>query len=120
MPVNNYKDLVVWQKSMDLVEQVYRLTSNFPKEEKYALTDQLKRAVVSVPSNIAEGQQRATDKDFAKFLSIARGSNAEVQTQLEIAIRLGYLTSESILETMELSEEIARMLSSFISKLVNR
>jgi four helix bundle protein len=89
--MSDYKDLNVWKESMDLVENVYRLVKLFPKEEIYALTDQLKRAVVSVPSNIAEGQNRNTDKEFVQFLYIALGSASEVETQLLIAKRLNYL-----------------------------
>ncbi|WP_246032245.1 four helix bundle protein [Sulfurimonas crateris] len=89
--MSDYKDLNVWKESMDLVENVYRLLKLFPKEEIYALTDQLKRAVVSVPSNIAEGQNRNTDKEFVQFLYIALGSASEVETQLLIAKRLSYI-----------------------------
>ncbi|QFR42541.1 four helix bundle protein [Sulfurimonas xiamenensis] len=89
--MSDYKDLNIWKESMDLVENVYRLVKLFPKEEIYALTDQLKRAVVSVPSNIAEGQNRNTDKEFVQFLYIALGSASEVETQLLIAKRLNYL-----------------------------
>lgn len=89
--MSDYKDLNVWKESMDLVENVYRLVKLFPKEEIYALADQLKRAVVSVPLNIAEGQNRNTDKEFVQFLYIALGSASEVETQLLIAKRLSYV-----------------------------
>ncbi len=89
--MSDYKDLNIWKESMDLVENVYRLVKLFPKEEIYALADQLKRAVVSVPSNIAEGQNRNTDKEFVQFLYIALGSASEVETQLLIAKRLNYV-----------------------------
>ena len=87
----HYKELTVWQKAMDLVVEVYCLVRKLPKEELYALSDQIRRAVVSIPSNIAEGQQRNSKNDFKHFLTIARGSNAEVETQLLICVRLTYL-----------------------------
>lgn len=90
MNVHNYEKLVVWQKSMDLVEQVYRLTEKFPKDEIYGLTSQLRRCAISVPSNIAEGSNRKTKKDFCQFLSISSGSAAELQTQIKIGRRLGF------------------------------
>ena len=90
-----FRELEVWQYSMDLVEMVYRKLRTFPPEERFALCDQLRRAVVSIPSNIAEGFGRNTHKDFAHFLSQARGSLYEVETQLEVAVRLGYMTPDS-------------------------
>jgi four helix bundle protein len=90
--VNCYKDLIVWQKAMDLTEMVYQATKAFPREELYGLTNQVRRAAVSIPSNIAEGQARQSTAEFRNFLSLARGSLAEVETQLMIAQRLGYLT----------------------------
>ena len=95
--IKSYRDLDVWQKSMDFVEDVYKALSNFPKEERFGICDQIRRAAVSIPSNIAEGFGRDTDTDFAHFLTIARGSLFEVATQLEIASRLGYLPSDSAL-----------------------
>lgn len=117
MDIRDFKDLIVWQKSMYLVEKIYILTKEFPKEELYSLTNQIRRASISVPSNIAEGQQRSSSKEFANFLSIAKGSNAEVQTQLIIASRLGYVKNEQIDEIIQLSNEITKMLNSIISKL---
>ena len=90
----SYKDLVAWQKSMDLVTNVYRVTGSFPKEQLFGLTSQLRRAAVSIPSNIAEGQGRLSEKEFRYFLGQARGSLMEVETQLQIAINLGYLTTQ--------------------------
>lgn len=84
-----FKELIVWQKAMELVREVYRLSKQFPADERFALTDQLRRAVVSIPSNIAEGNGRAGNKDYAHFLSIARGSLFETMTQLQIAEDLG-------------------------------
>jgi four helix bundle protein len=87
--VRSFRDLTVWQRSMDLAELVYRLTRDFLREETYDLTVQLKRCAVSFPSNIAEGQGRLNTREFKQFLGIARGSNCELQTQLELARRLG-------------------------------
>lgn len=89
MAVLHYRDLIAWQKAMDLVESVYRLTESFPREERYGLTNQVRRAAVSVPSNIAEGQGRGVGAEFAHHLRIANGSRQEVETQLLIAVRLG-------------------------------
>lgn len=110
MPIQNYRDLLVWQKSMDLVTIVYQVTNRFPPSEQYGLTNQLRRAAVSVPSNIAEGHQRGT-KEFLQFLRIAKGSLAEVETQLEIAFRLSYLASEHHKALMAQTTELAKMLS---------
>lgn len=93
--MNSYKDLLVWQKAMDLVDEVYRLVRQLPGDEKYALGDQLRRAAVSVPSNIAEGFGRESVKDYVHFLTIARGSLYEVSTQLEIACRQHFITDPS-------------------------
>jgi four helix bundle protein len=90
MPVKHYQELIVWQKAMELVELVYRMSKQFPREEIYGLTSQIRRAAVSIPSNIAEGQGRSTTKDFLNFLSVARGSLREVETQLLISERLEY------------------------------
>ena len=111
MQINSYHDLIVWQKSIDLVEEVYQLIKHLPKDEIYALSSQMRRSAISIPSNIAEGQQRHTTKEFVNFLSFAKGSNAELQTQLIICIRLGYFTKEQIQGTLNLSEEISRMLT---------
>ena len=89
--VKTYKESIVWQKSMDLVEQVYTLTKSFPESEKFALANQIRRCSVSIPSNIAEGWGRGTAKFYVHFLPIAKGSLAELETQLEIANRLKYV-----------------------------
>lgn len=94
MKVRNYQDLIVWQKAMDLVEQIYSTSKSFPREEIYGLTSQLRRAAVSIPSNIAEGPGRRTTADFVRHLSISYGSLREVETQILIAARLLYLTKE--------------------------
>ena len=115
--VKSYKDLLVWQKSMTLVFEVYRIIKNLPKEELYALSSQIRRSAVSVPSNIAEGQQRNSTKEFINFLSIAKGSNAELQTQLIICVGLHYLSEDEINTAMQLSNEIGKMLNALIDKL---
>jgi four helix bundle protein len=94
--IQRYEDLIVWQKAMDLVVEVYKILKLMPNDELYALSDQMKRAAVSIPSNIAEGQERNTTKDFVKFLHIAKGSKAELETQLLICVRLNYLTQVHI------------------------
>ncbi len=116
-PVASYQDLIVWQKAMELVERIYRMTRNFPKEELYGLTSQIRRASVSIPSNIAEGQARRSTAEFLNFLSIAQGSRAEVETQTLIALRLGYVTRNQIAEILALLDEISRMLNALKAKL---
>lgn len=113
--IYGFRDLIVWQKAMVLVEEVYRLMQTFPKDERFRLCDQLGRAVVSIPSNIAEGNGRDSKKDYANFLNIARGSLYETLTQLEIAQRLGYV--EVPQSVRDLMGEIAKMLNALISKL---
>ena len=115
--VKSYKDLWVWQKSMSLVFEVYRVIGNLPKEELYALSSQIRRSAVSIPSNIAEGQQRNSTKEFINFLSIAKGSNAELQTQLIICVGLHYLSEDEINTAMQLSNEVGKMLNALIDKL---
>ena len=110
-----FMELVVWQKAMDFVDEVYLLQRGFPKPEVYGLGDQLRRAVVSIPSNIAEGHGRGSRKDYVHFLSIARGSVYETITQLNIAKRQGYLKDISLAESH--ANEIARMLNALIRSL---
>ena len=112
-----FKELVVWQKAMDLVDEVYLLQRGFPKPEVYGLGDQLRRAVVSIPSNIAEGHGRGSRKDYVHFLSIARGSVYETITQLNIAKRQGYHKDISLAESH--ANEIARMLNALIRSLAS-
>ena len=109
MAVKTYEDLVVWQKAMLLAKRVYGVQKQLPKEEMYGLGDQIRRAVVSIPSNIAEGFGRDTDKEFRHFLAIARGSLFETKTQLQLAESLGYLTIDS--EVFALFDEIGRLLN---------
>jgi len=108
---NGYRDLVVWQKSMDLVVYTYTLVKEFPQLEQYGLSAQLRRAVVSIPSNIAEGSRRKTPKDKKHFFSIALGSVAEIETQLEVAERLEYYDKGNYGQLFKLLDEVARMLN---------
>ena len=117
--MKNYRDLLVWQKAMDLVEEIYRITEFLPSEEKFGLSLQLKRAAVSIPSNIAEGFERNTTKDYIKFLSIAKASRAEVETQLYICKRLEFLTDEEIKKSLEICDEIKRIIIAMFKKLNN-
>ncbi|MBA2495133.1 MAG: four helix bundle protein [Acidobacteria bacterium] len=111
MAGRSYRGLLVWQKSMILVTDVYNSVKNFPKEEVYGLSGQLRRAVVSVPSNIAEGQGRDSVKEFVHHLSIAYGSLMEVETQLQIAANLGYLNQVEIDKLLEQTAEVGRLLN---------
>ena len=109
MKVKMFEELIAWQKAMELAEVVYRLQKTLPKEEVYGLGDQIRRAVVSIPSNIAEGFGRDSTKDFQHFLTIARGSLFEVKTQLLLAQRLHYLTIDS--ETWDLITEVGKVIN---------
>jgi four helix bundle protein len=115
--IKSYKDLIVWQKSMTLVEFVYKVTSSFPKEETFGLTNQLRRCAVSIPSNIAEGKGRGTRKDYRQFLLISYGSASELETQILIAKNLNYLDEKHFDEIISLIDEISRMLMTIIRKL---
>lgn len=117
MKSSNYKELKVWQKAMDLTVEVYKLVKLLPKEETYALSDQIRRAVVSIPSNIAEGQGRNSDKEFIQFLSIARGSLWELETQIEICLRIGYIDQSLATDTNNLIAEISKMLNALSNSL---
>jgi four helix bundle protein len=108
--VSHFRDLVVWQRGMDVVEAVYRVSQGFPKAELYGLTSQLRRAAISVPSNIAEGHTRATTKEYLNHLSMAQASLAEVETQIEIAVRLGYLQSSDSNALLENAGILGRQL----------
>ena len=115
--IKSYRDLLVWQKAIQLVKNVYRLTQSFPSEEKFGLVSQMRRAAVSVPSNIAEGQARHTRKEFVQFLSHAEGSVAELETQVILAIELGFCTKADTLEITGLTTELSKMLDSLRRKL---
>jgi four helix bundle protein len=115
--IKTYRDLVVWQKSMALVVEIYRLTKSFPKEELYGLSSQIRRCVVSIPSNMAEGYGRSSTNEYIRFLRVAISSLYELQTQIEISFNLHYLTKSNFDKIYELSREIERMLSSLLKKL---
>ncbi len=119
MKSSDYKDLIVWQKSIKLVAAFYKLTGQFPKEEIYGITSQMKRAAISIPSNIAEGSKRGTQKDFTHFLTIAYGSGAELETQIEIAKILPFGIKQSYSEVESLLAEVMRMLNKMIHNFRN-
>lgn len=108
---HGYQDLIVWQRAMDLAEQIYGETAKFPDQERYGLTAQVRRAAVSIPSNIAEGNARNSDRDFGRFLEIALGSLAEAETQIILAGRLKYLASASCTKLLEQAAEVGRLLA---------
>ena len=114
--MHNFKELKSWQKAIDFCVDIYKLTGSFPSEEKFGLTSQLRRAGISVPSNIAEGAGRNSDKEFLHFLSIATGSSYEVETQLIIAYRLGYIQLKEIKEAELKLSEIQKMIFAFSRK----
>ncbi len=110
-----HRNLEVWKRAISLAERIYMITKSFPADERFALTDQIRRAVISVPSNIAEGSGRQTPKDFANFLSIARGSLAEIDAQLVVAQRLGYVPD--INDVTNEIVQLSKMLNAFITNL---
>ena len=117
MPTNStFQDLRVWQAAMDLTEEIYRASVDFPKHELYGLTSQMRRAAVSVPSNIAEGKGHRSDPEFVRFLFHARGSLLELQTQLLIARRLQYLSEERVEELCRRGDGIGRGLNALINR----
>lgn len=109
--VKSYKDLLVWQKAMTLAKEVYLLTSKFPADEKFGLISQMRRAAISVPSNIAEGHARQGTKEYLQFLSHASGSLAELETQSILAINLGHCAREDARKVLDLIEEVQKMLA---------
>lgn len=117
MPLRSFRDLIVWQKVMLLAREIYQLVKMLPVEERYALSDQMRRAAVSVPSNIAEGQARNSTKEFIQFLYIAKGSNAELMTQLLLCVDFEYLTDEQIHHAKQLSYKVGQLLSALIRSL---
>lgn len=117
MKVKNYQELIAWQRAMDLVEEVYTASRDFPREEIYALTSQIRRAAVSIPSNIAEGQGRRTTADFLRHLSIAYGSLCELETQILIAQRLRYLVQEKVENILRRAGEVGRILNGLMASL---
>ncbi len=114
--IHSYKELVVWQKSVELVTKMYELTEDYPKSELYGLISQMRRAAVSIPSNIAEGRRRGTRKDFRHFLLLAYGSGAELETQIEISKRLPFGNGLNFSQVEALLGEVMRMLNAMINK----
>ena len=117
MAGKSFRDLETWQRAVDLVEEIYLETKSFPKDEIYGLTGQMRRAALSIPSNIAEGQGRDSPKEFLRFLSIAYGSLCETQTQLLIACRLGYLDEPAHRRLTENSERVGRLMNGLVKSL---
>jgi four helix bundle protein len=115
--IKTYRDLIIWQKSLALVTEIYKITKLFPKDETYGLTAQMRRCAVSIPSNIAEGYGRNSSSDYVRFLRIAMGSLYELQTQLEISLNLKYLKADDFKKFYESSREVERMISSMIRKI---
>lgn len=115
--IHSYKELTVWQKAMLLCEIIYRITKGFPKDELYGLTSQIRRCCVAIPSNIAEGFLRGHRAEYKQFLHIAYGSGAELETQLLIALRIGYIKQKEFDEVSNLLDEIMKMLNKLISVL---
>ncbi|MEP7149544.1 MAG: four helix bundle protein [Acidobacteriota bacterium] len=120
METGNFKELIVWQKSISLVKSIYTLTKSFPSDEKFGLISQMRRASVSIPSNIAEGQARRTTGDYIRFISNAEGSLAEAETQLILAIELGYCSTLSAEEIFGLMLEVKKMLNALRRALSRR
>lgn len=117
MPIRNYRDLIVWQKSVELATSVYRLTESFPTKERFGLSVQMQRCAVSISSNIAEGHERHSRGDFRRHVSIASGSLAELETQLEIASRLGYSSAGGLEEIRLMTMEVGRIISTLLRRL---
>ena len=118
--MSTHKDLIVWEKSIEFVTEVYKITSTFPSEEKFGLVSQLRRASVSIPSNIAEGAARSHDKEFIQFLSISLGSASEIETQLIIALNLNFISEDMFNELNLENMEIKKMLSGLIKSIKNK
>jgi four helix bundle protein len=114
---SHYRDLIAWQKAMDLVNAVYDATEAFPKREVYSLTDQIRRAAVSIPSNIAEGQAHYSNREFVHFLRHSRGSLAELETQILIAQRRNYMSDTQAAGLLQQTDEVGRILSGLINSL---
>ncbi len=117
--MESYKDLIVWKKSMLLVKEIYNLVKLLPQEEIYVLSSQMRRAAISIPSNIAEGYDRRSTREYINFLSISRGSNSELQTQLYICVELGFLNEQQIQTSIALTKEVSKMLNALLNKLSN-
>ncbi len=117
--IRSHKDLDVWRRGMTLARSMYQMTDAFPKKEEYRLTSQIIRAAISIPANIAEGNARGTRKDYAHFISIARGSAAELETLLLLAQGLGYVPDETLSPAVEEAEALGRMLNGLRARLNN-
>ena len=117
--MKTYRDLIVWQKAMALVKETYSLSALLPREERFGLVSQMQRAAVSIPSNIAEGYGRGSTNDYLRFLSIARGSKYELETQIEICIMQSYFTREDAQGACSLCDEIGKMITSLIGRLAS-
>jgi four helix bundle protein len=115
--ISSHRDLIAWQKSMDLVDSIYCATKEFPKDELYGLTSQMRRAAVSIPANIAEGQGRRQKGEFRQFLGNAKGSLLELDTHLELALRLKYLRTEEYLGILEQVHEVGRLINGLLRAL---
>src|SRR5580658_250534 len=118
--IRSYRDLRVWQRGMELVEAIYVITQSFPKQEMYGLSSQVRRAAVSIPANIAEGHSREHTKEFRNFLSMAQGSISELETELEIATRLGYLPAEQFSQLMAQVAGLAKQVRALREALAKR
>jgi four helix bundle protein len=118
--IRGYRDLLVWQKGVDLVVEVYQATKAFPRQEQFGLTAQIRRSAGSIPANVAEGHTRAHSKEYRNFISVAQGSLAELETHLIIAQRLGYLTSEAAEPLFERAAELGRMMNGLDRSLASR
>ena len=115
--IKSYRDLLVWQKAIDLVVEAYRATASFPKSETYGLTSQIRRAASSIPANIAEGYGRGSRKEYVQFLTVAQGSLKELETHFIVAEKLSYLTATQASKILSETDELGRMLGSLIRKL---
>ena len=120
MDIKSYKDLVVWQRAMDMTSLVYRATAELPADERFGLISQARRAAVSVPANLAEGHRRSSTKDYLRFVSIAAGSLAELETLVELAARLYSIRSTSLEELVSSADEVGRMLRGLQQRLEGR
>lgn len=115
--IKSFKELKIWQKGMEIVKDIYKLTANFPKEEVYGLTSQMRRSAVSIPSNIAEGFKRFHSKEYMQFLHIALGSAAELETQIIISKELGFINESELQSVSEKIDHSSKMISALLNKL---
>jgi four helix bundle protein len=116
--MHNYKELIIWKSSRELVKEIYLITSTYPEIERFGLVSQMRRCCISIPSNIAEGSGRTTDKDFANFLSISISSAFELETQLLVSYDLGFINNESLEKTLNKIAELQKMIFGFRNKLI--